>query len=584
MLPYRPNSGPPPCAIVGHGAAIAALAAAAMLVPAGPPAAARGPDAIADVAEQVIDAVVNISTSQKIDPRADELPDLPPGSPMEKFFDQFFKNHRGQGGSGDNSDEAPRRVNSLGSGFIIDPSGLVVTNNHVIADADEISVILNDGTKLKADLVGKDTKADLALLARACRQAAQGGEVRRFRQAAARRMGHRHRQSVQPRRHGHRRHRLGAQPRHQFRALRQLHPDRRRHQSRQFRRPAVQSRRRSHRHQHRDHLAVRRLDRHRLCRAVRHRGRRHRSVAPIRRSPARLARRAHPAGHRRHRREPQHQPAARRAGRRHRRQGPGQARRHRSPATSSSPSTATTSRKCTICRASSPTRRSARRSMSSSSARARKKPTRSRSAGWQDNTKVADADANKDNAAGGKIRRAEDARASNCPACRTICARSSRSGTTSKACWSPASIRAWRRPIRTSGWRPATSSSKCNIRASPRRPTCRSASTQLEIARQEDGGAAGVQCRRRDALRRAESAIADPAATSLLDELLAPIALRIKQRGEVAVVDAGGGGLSQHRLAVKGDAEAGGLDHRHDRWRRRRPQAYRRGSSRKRSQ
>ncbi len=82
---------------------------------------------------------------------------------MEKFFDQFFKNHRGQGG-GDNSDDTPRRINSLGSGFIIDPSGLVVTNNHVIADADEISVILNDGTKLKADLVGKDTKADLALL------------------------------------------------------------------------------------------------------------------------------------------------------------------------------------------------------------------------------------------------------------------------------------------------------------------------------------------------------------------------------------------------------------------------------------
>ena len=126
------------------------------------PAAARGPDGIADVAEQVIDAVVNISTSQKVDPRAEELPDLPPGSPMEKFFDQFFKNHHGQGG--DNSDEGPRRINSLGSGFIIDPSGLVVTNNHVIADADEISVILNDGTKLKADLVGKDTKADLALL------------------------------------------------------------------------------------------------------------------------------------------------------------------------------------------------------------------------------------------------------------------------------------------------------------------------------------------------------------------------------------------------------------------------------------
>ncbi len=58
----------------------------------------------------------------------------------------------------------PRRINSLGSGFIIDPSGLIVTNNHVIDGADEISVILNDGTKLKAELVGKDSKSDLALL------------------------------------------------------------------------------------------------------------------------------------------------------------------------------------------------------------------------------------------------------------------------------------------------------------------------------------------------------------------------------------------------------------------------------------
>src|ERR1700728_954663 len=165
MLRIGLRAGPFPAPrlalLVQRGAAIAALAAAVAPVPA-QPASARGPDGIADVAEQVIDAVVNISTSQKVDPRAEELPDLPPGSPMEKFFDQFFKNHHGQGG--DNSDEGPRRINSLGSGFIIDPSGLVVTNNHVIADAGENSVIPNDGTKLKADLVGKDTKADLALL------------------------------------------------------------------------------------------------------------------------------------------------------------------------------------------------------------------------------------------------------------------------------------------------------------------------------------------------------------------------------------------------------------------------------------
>jgi len=148
-----------------HGAVSVALAATLIALPA-QPAAARGPENIADVAEQVIDAVVNVSTSQNVDPRVADLPDLPPGSPMQEFFDQFFKNHRGQGGngSGDSGDQAPRRVNSLGSGFIIDPSGLIVTNNHVIADADEINVILNDGTKLTAQLVGKDTKSDLALL------------------------------------------------------------------------------------------------------------------------------------------------------------------------------------------------------------------------------------------------------------------------------------------------------------------------------------------------------------------------------------------------------------------------------------
>ena len=142
-----------------HGAAIAAVAAAIVVLPVWT-AAARGPENIADVAEQVIDAVVNISTSQKVDAKLGNMPDLPPGSPMEEFFEEFFKNRRGQGGD----QGVPKRVNSLGSGFIIDPSGLVVTNNHVIGDADEISVKLNDGTELPAQLVGKDSKSDLALL------------------------------------------------------------------------------------------------------------------------------------------------------------------------------------------------------------------------------------------------------------------------------------------------------------------------------------------------------------------------------------------------------------------------------------
>jgi serine protease Do len=128
-----------------------------------PAKAARGPDSIADVAEKVIDAVVNISTSQTVDVKG-AMPQLPPGSPFEEFFEEFFKNRRGQGDNKSGGDHNPRRVNSLGSGFIIDAAGIVVTNNHVIAEADEITVILNDGTKLKAELVGRDQKTDLALL------------------------------------------------------------------------------------------------------------------------------------------------------------------------------------------------------------------------------------------------------------------------------------------------------------------------------------------------------------------------------------------------------------------------------------
>ena len=257
------------------------------------------------------------------------MPQLPPGSPFEEFFDDFFKNRRGGPGGDKGGGMQPRKTNSLGSGFIVDTAGIVVTNNHVIADADEINVIMNDGTKIKATLVGVDKKTDLAVLKFTAGQAAGRGEIRRFRQAAARRMGDRDRQSVQPRRHRHRGHRLGAQPRHQFRTLRQLHPDRRRDQPRQFRRPAVQSRRRGHRRQHADHLALGRLDRHRLCGALEDRGRRGRFAASVRRTSPRLARRPHPAGHRRDRREPQHQARARRADRRRRRQGPGKARRHR---------------------------------------------------------------------------------------------------------------------------------------------------------------------------------------------------------------------------------------------------------------
>ncbi|MEI9803482.1 MAG: Do family serine endopeptidase [Pseudolabrys sp.] len=162
-------------------AGLAIFAAAAIAWPAlTGPALARGPENIADTAEAVIDAVVNISTKQTVDISGGAMPNLPPGSPFEEFFEEFFKNRRGgqgapgapggPGGQGGapgrqgGGDATPRRVSSLGSGFIIDASGLVVTNNHVIADADEVSVILNDGTTMKATILGRDTKTDLALL------------------------------------------------------------------------------------------------------------------------------------------------------------------------------------------------------------------------------------------------------------------------------------------------------------------------------------------------------------------------------------------------------------------------------------
>ena len=136
-------------------------------------ALARGPENIADAAEQVIDAVVNVSTKQSVDMNSSAMPQLPPGSPFEEFFDEFFKNRRGPGNPNgqnkqrdqDSENNGPaRRINSLGSGFIVDSAGLVVTNNHVISDADEVSVILNDGTTMKATIIGRDTKTDLALL------------------------------------------------------------------------------------------------------------------------------------------------------------------------------------------------------------------------------------------------------------------------------------------------------------------------------------------------------------------------------------------------------------------------------------
>jgi len=129
-------------------------------------AARGGPTGFADLAEKLLPSVVNISTTQTITMQGDiqEFPDLqlPPGSPFEDFFKEFMEKQ----GKNFNGGGKPRKhkTTSLGSGFIIDPAGYIVTNNHVIQDADEISVILQDDTNLPATVVGRDKKTDLALL------------------------------------------------------------------------------------------------------------------------------------------------------------------------------------------------------------------------------------------------------------------------------------------------------------------------------------------------------------------------------------------------------------------------------------
>ena len=133
------------------------LAAPLALAPAGPAAAQARPTNLADLVDQVADAVVNISATQTVEDK-DVAPDLPKGTPFDEMFEEFFKNH------GINPQPRARRAQSLGSGFVIDSSGVVITNNHVVGDANDIVVIFTDGRKLKAKVIGKDAKVDVAVL------------------------------------------------------------------------------------------------------------------------------------------------------------------------------------------------------------------------------------------------------------------------------------------------------------------------------------------------------------------------------------------------------------------------------------
>ena len=113
---------------------------------------AKIPDSFADLAEKLMPSVVNISTTQTVTTTANPFPfEFPPGSPFEDLFKEF-------------QNPTQRQVTSLGSGFIIDKKGIVITNNHVIQNAEEIIVKVNGKKEFKAKVLGSDPLSDIAVL------------------------------------------------------------------------------------------------------------------------------------------------------------------------------------------------------------------------------------------------------------------------------------------------------------------------------------------------------------------------------------------------------------------------------------
>ncbi|MFN3232883.1 MAG: Do family serine endopeptidase [Alphaproteobacteria bacterium] len=142
-----------------HRALLGLFAMISILIAASQADARAVPDSFTDLADQVVPSVVNISISQEVkSPFAngeEGVPELPPGVPdIFRDFRRYFEERQGP----------PRRAQGVGSGFIIDPSGLIITNNHVVESADEIVVIMDDGTELDAEVVGADRRTDIALL------------------------------------------------------------------------------------------------------------------------------------------------------------------------------------------------------------------------------------------------------------------------------------------------------------------------------------------------------------------------------------------------------------------------------------
>lgn len=155
-----PTPSRPPRLSRGRRAAGGLICAALVATLFTAPAFAReAPASFSSLVKEVAPAVVNVSTTQKVEggPMMDfPYQDLPENSPFRDFFKRYFNGPMGQG--------RPMVQHSLGSGFIIDPSGYVVTNSHVVGSATQISVTLSDGKTYKAKLVGRDARTDVALL------------------------------------------------------------------------------------------------------------------------------------------------------------------------------------------------------------------------------------------------------------------------------------------------------------------------------------------------------------------------------------------------------------------------------------
>ena len=151
-------------------------------------------EAFSAVADRVTPAVVNVSTAPKRGPRA-ARPTIRSASASSSATSST---------SGTSSAARARSRARRGSGVIVDPAGYILTNNHVIENAQDITVRLSDSRKFTATLVGRDPKTDLAVLKVEAPTPLPAASARRLRAAARGPVGHRHRQPVRPGPHGHR--------------------------------------------------------------------------------------------------------------------------------------------------------------------------------------------------------------------------------------------------------------------------------------------------------------------------------------------------------------------------------------------